>query len=139
MNVETMVAPNKTYDWTDLEQFRNVGGRQGIPTVNISERLGMIFNSAFIQEAGKELSTNTHILLSYSKNSNAIVLDFTTDAKAPGAIKMTRGKNISIAAKSFCNHYRFTAKQVQGHYTPMKHQITGRGTAWVIDLSRKRT
>lgn len=123
--------------WSDLDAFTYTGVRLGEPVVTISARNTMTLTSGFLQLAKSQLNAMTHVLFSFSKSENAIVIDFTNNSSKPGALKMTKRGNVSIAARSFFNWLQLDSDKVKGKYIAKLEHIPDRGKFWVVYLSEK--
>lgn len=133
-----MAKKEKVRVWDDLETFESVGGRFGGGWVSVTERGSLLFSAGFAHKAKlRGQAAPTHALLSYSGVNNAIIVEFTSDAEASGALKLTKGGNVTITTTSFWKYFNLDPKKFVGRYTPTKTKVPKRGSVWIIDLSEK--
>ncbi len=132
-----MAKTEKAKNWDDLETFKSVGGRLDQGWVTVSERGSLVLSVGFAHTA-KLRDQFTHAILSYSGANNAIVVEFTADADAAGALKLTKGGNyVTITGTSFWEYFGLNLKNFLGRYIPTKMKIPKRGSVWVISLNEK--
>jgi len=119
--------------WDDIQVFTAKGARIGEPKVTILETAQILFNAAFVHLA--DISKKTHVVLGYSAANRAIIVQFTSDEQAPGALKIVkRSGGASVGTRSFFNFYFLKPRGLAGHYSPKKERIPRIGDAWVIML-----
>ena len=135
-----MVGQSKEkLEWGDLETFEALGFKLGRPEITISGTAKTFtLSSGFVRRAKKQIANNTHAVLSFSKQNEAIVFEFIDRPDAPGAIKMTKGANITISGTSFFNYNTLNPGELKGKYTPELHNISKKGNCWVIFLGKKK-
>ena len=131
-------ANSGSWDLSDLDTFTEVGAKLADSYVSIASRGMMIPNSGFCHRIREQLDGCDYVLLSYSRNSNAIVMQFTDDSHAPGAIKITkRGKGISFGARTFFHWYQLSLDDTKGRYEPKPVHISKKGDCWLLELNKK--
>jgi len=125
-------------DWDDLDIFRAAGMRIGESYVRITKSSTFLFSSGFMHEA--KLKDISHVVLGYSIKKKAIIFQFTSDAKAPGAHKVVqRSNNGSCGSRSFFNYYFLKPQELEGRYIPKNEKVPKIGNIWVIYLDQKQT
>jgi hypothetical protein len=128
------------FEWGDLETFEALGFKLGRPEITISASAKTFtMSSGFVHRAKKQIANNTHVVLSFSKQNEAIVFEFIDRPDAPGAIKMTKGANISISGTSFFNYNSLNPSDIKGKYSPELHNIPKKGNCWIIFLRKKKS
>ena len=124
--------------WDDVVTFESAGMKKGDSFVSISRSYAITLSACFTRKSDKSIKYATHIVLSYSKTNNAIIFNFTNDGDLPGAYKITKGVNLSIAARSFFNYFDLDATTYAGRYVPEEQDIPKTGKRWVIFLDNKK-
>lgn len=133
-----MAKKEKEITWDDLETFESVGSRFGAVWVSITERGSLILSAGFAHKAKlRGEGGPTHAILSYSGSNKSIIVDFTSDSEAPGALKLTKAGNITITSTSFWKYFDLDPKPMVGRYPIKKVKIPKRGSVWVVTLSDK--
>lgn len=125
--------------WEDLETFTKVGARISSLIVKINRNQTFTLNAGFIHQAKKQIADSTYVRLSYSKDNNAIVFDFTKNQQLEGLIKMTKKANITFSARSFFSYYQIDINIAQGKYEPELLYIPQKGEYWVVFLDKKKS
>ncbi|HCT84071.1 MAG TPA: hypothetical protein DF296_02610 [Candidatus Margulisbacteria bacterium] len=124
--------------WDDLVTFESSGIKKGEIFVSISKSHAITLSASFARKADKNIKFATHIVLSYSKNNNALILNFTNDGDTPGSYKITKGVNLSVAARSFFSFFDLDINQYAGRYLPEEMDIPRVGKRWGIFLNKKK-
>ena len=131
-------ANSGSRDLSDLDTFTRIGAKLGSAYVSIVSRGVIILSSGFCRKARGQLEDCDYVILSYSRNSHAIVMQFTDDPDAPGTIKMTkRDKNVSFGARTFFHYYELSPDDVKARYEPELVKLERKGNCWLLDLNRK--
>lgn len=125
--------------WGDLETFTSVGAKISSSIVKINPNQTFTLNAGFIHHAKKQIADSTYVRLSYSKDNNAIVFEFTKNQQLGGLIKMTKKANITFSARSFFNYYQIDINTAQGKYEPELLSIPEKGECWVVFLGKKKS
>jgi len=122
--------------WDDLEIFTQRGAKISSPRVTIADNSVFHLNAGFIHAA--KIAEKTHAVLGYSPEKQCITFQFTSDAKAEGALALVqRTGGASIGTRSFFNFFFIDPKVVAGKYEPKKIKIPRIGDCWAIHLSEK--
>ena len=107
--------------WDDLEVFTAKGAKIGTPTVSIAPPQYFTFNAGFVH-AGK-LMNYTHVILAYSPKNEAIAFQFTNADKAKGALKLTKGGNISFGSIPFFKYNFLDTEKYKGNINPKERKF----------------
>jgi hypothetical protein len=122
--------------WDDIQIFTAKGARIAEPKVTILDSAQILFNAAFVHRA--DISNKNYVVLGYSAMNKAIIFQFNTNPKTPGALKIVkRSGGASIGTRSFFNFYLLKPKKLAGHYIPKHEKIKNIGEVWVISLKEK--
>ena len=130
----------KKINWNDLDDFSHTVPRTTDPYISVTNRQLITLSAGFIRHAKEQISTNTHVILSFSKSNNAIVFKFISDTSKRGAMKLSirdrdgnitadvdQGSQASIAAKKFFGYYGVDPVSNAGRYMARLEIIPERG------------
>tara|TARA_B100001996_G_C18519779_1_gene538807 strand:+ start:210 stop:659 length:450 start_codon:yes stop_codon:yes gene_type:complete len=125
----------------DLVKFTKVGSRIGDPYVTVTNSKSISLSSGFLHNAKEQMDGCNYVIIHYSKNKNAIVLDFTENKDEDGAIKITmkdgKTSNCSISSTSFFNYFKIEVNKISGRHPAIIETIPGLGPKWVVYLKEK--
>jgi len=122
--------------WDDIEVFASKGAKIKDAKITILDSSQILFNAGFCHKAS--IASKTHVVLAYSAQNRAIIFQFTSDAKAEGALKVVRRAGIAnVGSRSFFNFFFLNPKDLAGRYEPKRQKLPKIGDAWVINLDAK--
>ncbi len=131
-----MSKPTDQENWDDLEVFTSKGARLKYARITILETSIILLNAGFYHKA--KVADKSHIILSFSPQNRAMVFQFTSDAKAAGALAIIkRSGGAQLGSRSFFTYYLLNPKDLAGRYEPVKKKLPKIGDAWVIRLDSK--
>lgn len=122
--------------WDDIEVFTSKGAKIKDAKITILDSSQILFNGGFCHRAS--IADMTHVILAYSPQKGSIIFQFTSDAKAEGALKLVqRSGGATVGSRSFFNYFFLNPKDLAGRYEPTKQKLPKIGDAWVINLDAK--
>jgi len=126
--------------WSDIIKYTNQTAKTSDPFITITKNKALSFSSGFVRKNAELLATKSHLVLSYSKANNAIVIEFTANKKLAGILKITKNSGsggYSVAIRSFINTMNIDPQKIVGRrYTPVLEKIPNYGEVHVIYLEK---
>jgi hypothetical protein len=124
-------------------QFQNVGSKLSNYFITITKHGAFGLSSGFYNN--EKIKDFTHAMIYYDSTKNLIGFVFTNTPTKKGAFKVTHTKKFGSASIIAHSFFSFIFPQnsaekileINGRYTPKKHNDVNVGTIYYIDLNEK--